>query len=363
MPTMEIWEYLAYASLVAAAIVIALVAHVIVYHILGRLREGVEGSLVRRSRRPVRLLVVFTAVLLVLPIIDFPVEVEAVLLRALGLAISAVFGWLAVSFIGVIEDLALIRFPVDVADNLEARAMHTRMHVVKNVATVVITTITAAIILMSFPSVRQLGVSMLASAGIIALVAGMAARPTLANLIAGFQIALTQPIRLDDVVVIEGEWGKIEEITSSFVVVRIWDSRRLVLPLSYFVEHPIENWTRHSSEILGTVFIYMDYTIPVESVRQELHSILRATDLWDGNVWNLQVTDAKEQTLELRALMSSRDASEGWDLRCHVREKLVEFLQREHDASLPRLRADVADGTLQDGRRAKQELPGVTDPK
>jgi hypothetical protein len=195
--------------------------------------------------------------------------------------------------------------------------------------------------LMTFPAIRHIGITLFASAGVAGLVVGMAARSTLSNLFAGIQIALTEPIRIEDVVIVEGEWGWIEEIGTTYVVVRIWDLRRLVVPLSYFIEHPFQNWTRVTADLLGTVIVYADYTVPVEEVRAELHRILQASEMWDGKVWGLQVTDATEHTLQLRALMSAADSSIAWDLRCHVREKLVAFLQERHPHSLPRVRAEL----------------------
>jgi small-conductance mechanosensitive channel len=184
-------------------------------------------------------------------------------------------------------------------------------------------------------------VTLFASAGLAGLVAGMAARPALSNLIAGIQLALTTPINLDDVVIVEGEWGWIEEISATYVVVRIWDLRRLVVPLSYFIENPFQNWTRKTADILGTVMIYADYTAPVVALRIELHRILKATPMWDGKVWNLQVTNATDTVVELRALMSASSSGTAWDLRCHVREKLLEFLQREYPECLPKVRAEL----------------------
>jgi hypothetical protein len=195
--------------------------------------------------------------------------------------------------------------------------------------------------LMTFPAIRHVGITLFASAGLAGLVAGMAARSTLSNLLAGVQIALTEPIRLDDVVIVEGEWGWIEEIGTTYVVVRIWDLRRLVVPLSYFIEHPFQNWTRVTSDLLGTVFVYTDYRVPVDEVRVELHRILQASGMWDGKAWGLQVTDATEHTLQLRALMSATDSSTAWDLRCHVREKLIALLQQRYPQSLPRVRAEL----------------------
>jgi hypothetical protein len=199
-----------------------------------------------------------------------------------------------------------------------------------------------AVMLMTFPSIRHLGESLFASAGLAALLAGLAARSTFSNLLAGVQIAFTQPMRLDDVVIVEGEWGWIEEITTTYVVVRIWDLRRLIVPLSYFIEKPFQNWTRKTADLLGTVFLYTDYTIPVEEVRQEFHRVLESSNLWDGKVWGLQVTNTSEHTMELRALMSAPDASRAFNLRCHVREKMIGFLQEKYPESLPKTRAVLA---------------------
>jgi small-conductance mechanosensitive channel len=189
--------------------------------------------------------------------------------------------------------------------------------------------------------VRQLGTAILASAGIIGVVVGMAAQRTISTFIAGLQIAFTQPIRVDDVVIVENEWGRIEEITLTYVVVRIWDLRRLVVPITYFIEKPFQNWTRVTADILGTVFIYVDYTVSVDAVREQLQKILNDCELWDKKVCVLQVTNTTEKTVELRALMSAEDASKAWTLRCHVREKLVEFVQKNYPNALPKIRAEL----------------------
>lgn len=194
---------------------------------------------------------------------------------------------------------------------------------------------------MSFEQVRQYGVSLFASAGVAGLAIGLAARPLLSNLIAGVQIAVAQPIRLDDVVFLEGEYGTIEEITTTYVVIKLWDWRRMVVPLSYFIEKPFQNWTRETSALIGSVFLYVDYTVPVEKLREKLMEIARASPLWDGRVIVLQVSDAKDRTVELRALLSARSAPAAWDLRCEVREKLIAYLQEEYPDALPRTRQEV----------------------
>ncbi|MFH1407411.1 MAG: mechanosensitive ion channel domain-containing protein [Candidatus Omnitrophota bacterium] len=239
------------------------------------------------------------------------------------------------------REIILNRYDVEAHDNLLARRVHTQIGVISNIIIIGIILLTVSFILMTFPAVRQIGISILASAGILGIVLGLAAQKTLGNVIAGIQIAISQPIRLDDVVVVENEWGWIEEITLTYVVVRIWDLRRLILPISYFMEKPFQNWTRISADILGSVFIYVDYTVPVGEVRTELERILKGSPYWDKKVKVLQVTNATERTVELRALMSAADSPTAWNLRCEVREKLIEFLQKEYPKSLPRTRIEL----------------------
>jgi small-conductance mechanosensitive channel len=251
-------------------------------------------------------------------------------------------GYILIQFVNAMAKALLGRYRLDVADNHRARGVYTQITVLRKMAIAVIALFAIASMLMVFQPVRQLGTAMLASAGVAGIVIGFAAQKSLTTLLAGFQIALTQPIRIDDVVIVEGEWGRIEEITLTYVVVRIWDLRRLIVPITYFIENPFQNWTRVSADILGTVFLYVDYTVPVEAVRNELTRLLEASPLWDRKVNVLQVTDSKEGTLELRALASAGDAGKAFDLRCELREKLVAFIQRDYPESLPRLRASIS---------------------
>jgi small-conductance mechanosensitive channel len=262
--------------------------------------------------------------------------------HALVLGLIAAITWLLVSLLNVVEDLLGERYRIDVPDNLEGRRIKTQVHVLRRITAVLVMVVGFAAMLMTFPTIWNVGAGLFASAGAAGLVVGMAAKPTLSSLLAGIQIALTEPIRLDDVVVVEGEWGRIEEISATYVVVRIWDQRRLVLPLTYFIEHPFQNWTRSSSEILGTAFFFVDYLVPVDALRARLHEILQSTPLWDRRVWNLQVTDATPSTLQIRALMSAANSSDAWDLRCLVREQLIQFIQQNYPEALPRTRADVS---------------------
>ncbi len=346
------WEvlipWLISAGILAAVVAAVLVAHWLVYRVLADLAahtsSTLDDSFVRRSRRPVKLILPLLAAIATLGTLPLPHATLGPLRHIVGLALIGATAWLAISLLGVIDDAVGLKFRIDVKDNLAARRVQTQVKVLERIVMVVIVIVTVSIGLMTFPEIRQLGTSLLASAGLAGLIVGLAARSTLENLLAGVQVALTEPIRIDDVVIVEGEWGRIEEIRTSYVVVRIWDLRRLVVPLAYFIQHPFQNWTRTSADLLGTVFVYVDYTVPVEAVRQELQRILEASrDLWDGKVCGLQVTDSKEHTLELRALMSSADSGMAWDLRCRVREKLVEFLQKNYPDSLPRVRAEIRD--------------------
>jgi small-conductance mechanosensitive channel len=328
-----------------AAPVVAVILHTLLAALATRLTRlthtTIDKSIVDHARRPTRVIFPLAALLLVLPGLPLPPGAEDIVRHTLGVALIAATAWLLMALFSVVDDLVAERFPIDVADNLRARSVLTQIRVLRRVAIVIVTTITMAIILMTFPTIRHIGDSILASAGLAGLIIGLAARPTLTNLIAGVQLVLTEPIRIDDVVIVEGEWGRIEEIRTTYVVVRIWDLRRLVVPLSYFIEHPFQNWTRTSAEIVGSVFVFADYRVPVEELRQEVHRILQTTDLWDGRVWNVQVTDATEHAVQIRALMSSADSSKSWDLRCLVREQLATYLQTHHPESLPRVRAEV----------------------
>lgn len=333
------------ASGVGLAVAAAMVAHTLLYFLAWRIAHKTDGivdtSVVTNTRRSARVVFGIIAVQLVLPSLPLGDQSLESLRHAVGIGLIASLTWLVIRSLSVIDDVIMARHPVDVSDNLAARRVHTQTRVLSRSAMVIVAIIGIASLLMTFPRVRQLGASLLASAGVAGLVIGMAARPTLSNLLAGLQLALTQPIRLDDVVIVEGEWGRVEEITATYVVIRIWDQRRLVVPLQYFIDHPFQNWTRRSADILGTVVIHADYTVPLQPVREYLTKVAQSSDLWDGKVCLLQVTNATERTLELRALISAADAGQGWDLRCLVREKLIEFLQREYPQCLPKVRAQA----------------------
>jgi small-conductance mechanosensitive channel len=338
-------EHLVALALVLTAAAAGFVLYLLLFAGLRRFasRAGTDfrDILMPRWRGPARLLLPLLAVMIVTPSLQLSAELRDVLHHLLSLGFILGLFWLLANCAIALRDIILNRYDVNARDNLKARAVHTQVNVLLKITLVVIGVIGVASLLMTFEKIRQVGVSLLASAGVIGVIAGFAAQRSIATLIAGIQIAITQPIRLDDVVVVEGEWGRIEEITLTYVVVHIWDQRRLVLPVTYFLEKPFQNWTRVTSELLGTVFIYADYSVSVESLREELQRILKGSAHWDGRAWALQVTAATERTLELRALMSAADSPSTWELRCEVREKLLAYLQH-HPHSLPRLRADIA---------------------
>ena len=260
-----------------------------------------------------------------------------------GIALIAAMTWLVVRAINGFAEGLLAQYPYDVADNLQARRVLTQTRVLSRTAITMVVVAGAAMVLLTFPGARQVGTSLLASAGVIGIVAGLAAKPVFSNLIAGLQIALAQPIRIDDVLVVEGEWGRVEEITGTFVVLKIWDDRRLVLPLSYFIEKPFQNWTRHSSQLLGSVFFYVDFSMPIAPLRAEVERIVKAAPEWDERFFNLQVTDTTERTMQLRVLATAASGPQAFDLRCRIREGLIDYMQREHPDALPRLRMENGD--------------------
>ncbi|MGB3767654.1 MAG: mechanosensitive ion channel family protein [Phormidesmis sp.] len=250
-------------------------------------------------------------------------------------------GWMVQRAVYITKLLILRRYNTNKADNLYARRVHTQVDVIAKIASFFAVVITLAATCLTFDGATVIGQSLLASAGVASIILGLAAQKTIGNLFAGIQIAITQPIRIEDAVFVEGEWGWIEEINLTYVVIRIWDLRRLVVPITYFSDKPFQNWTRNNAEIIGTVVIYTDYAVPVAAIRQEMNRILDNTPLWNRNVRVLQVIDCEATTLQLRALMTGKDAPTTWDLRCHVREELVTWLAQKYPAALPRTRMEL----------------------
>ncbi|MHB1544636.1 MAG: mechanosensitive ion channel family protein [Gammaproteobacteria bacterium] len=324
----------------AGAIVASVIVVRVVFALLGRSRKPFLQSAARRIARPVTLFVPVWVARLLVPQLPVGRAIREALDHGALLILIASVGWGLVTLFDAWRDFTLQRHPLQTANNLRARRLHTQIQIIRRTFIILVFLVCAAAMLMTFPAVRVIGATLFASAGVAGLILGFSARPVLSNLIAGIQIALTEPIRLDDVVIVEGEWGRIEEIRATYVVVRIWDLRRLVVPLSYFIGQPFQNWTRKTTNLLGTVYLYGDYTLPVEAIRIELHRLLQETPLWDRVSWGLQVTDATVQGIQLRALMSAQNSSDAWNLRCLVREQLIAFLQQHYPACLPHTRID-----------------------
>jgi len=304
--------------------------------------------------RCLRVMVPVLGIILALPVLGLPAEYAGLVAKGTSILLIVAVALICFQAVGLAEKVVLLKFDVSVADNLRARKIHTQLQVLSKTVYIFIGVFTVASILMLFEEVRHLGTSILASAGVVGVILGFAAQKTIANLFAGFQVALAQPIRMDDVVIVGGEWGRIEEITLTYVVVHIWDDRRLIVPLSDFIEKSFENWTRVSAQLLGSVLLWVDYSLPLDETRQAVRQIIEASPLWDRRFWNLQVSDASERTMQIRVLCTAADSSKAWDLRCEVREKLILFIQKHHPRSLPRFRADWEpreEGEVTQGRR------------
>jgi len=327
---------LAVVVAVGAAIVLAEAIHLLVVR-LGR-RSPLLADLARTARRPFRAALIIYAVQQTLRTGVDNFAGRGGILHLLVLGVIAAVAWLVAAFLLVLEDVALARWRTDVADNLKARRLKTQVVILRRVTVAAIVVVTLGVMLITFPAVRALGASVIASAGLISVIAALAAQSTLGNVFAGLQLAFSDAVRIDDVVVVEEEWGKIEEITLTYVSVAIWDDRRLILPSSYFTTKPFQNWTRTGSAVLGTAEIDVDWATAVEPLRAELRAVCEGTDLWDGRVCVLQVTDAIGGMIRLRALVSAHDAPSLWDLRCLVRERLVAWVWENQQGSLPRLR-------------------------
>lgn len=333
------WTLTRLAIVLAATIAGWVVVVAILRRIARRLKVQIGERLLRRCRSPLGIVIAAVAGLIAVPALPELRETVAYgVTHGLQIALIAGCAWLGTNLVRVAGDTAIARHPMDVADNYAARSLRTQISVIERIATVAVIFIGIAVALMTFPQVRAIGASLLASAGIAGLVIGLAARPVLENLLAGLQLALTRPINLDDVVVIDGYWGRIEEITTTYVVLKVWDERRLVLPFSRIISSPFENWTRRHSQIMGTAYLYADYRVPVDELRSELERICKSSPDWDGRVCGLVVTDATEHALQLRALVSASDSGRAWNLRCEVREKLIAYLQQNHPHCLPRTR-------------------------
>lgn len=337
---MENWSIWYLGSLLA----IGIFGHFFIYRLLKWIAKktptNLDDHIVKHCYRSLQWIVILLAARVVIPYAvtkDHLPPIE----QAISILFIILVSYLVIKVMYVFEAVILNRYDLQARDNLQARKVHTQLNVIKRIVIIIVGLLALGMILMVFDRVRQLGTTILASAGVIGIVVGFAAQRTLGTFFAGLQIAFTQPIRIDDVVIVEGEWGRIEEITLTYVVVKIWDLRRLVVPITYFIETPFQNWTKTSADILGTVFIYVDYTVPISEIREKLNELLNQSEHWDKKVCVLQVTNTTDRSVEIRALMSAADASTAWTLRCEIREKLIEYIRDNYPQSLPRARVEL----------------------
>ncbi|MHA6720104.1 mechanosensitive ion channel family protein [Sphingomonas sp. RS6] len=306
-----------------------------------RTSTDVDDIVLRRLHGPSRWLLIVIALSFAQPALTLGASGTRAWTQAAGLIIPALLGWMAVALLGVVFDVVLARTDITSENNLRARRRRTRASILHRIAVFLVMLIAFCMMLMSIPSVRSVGVTLIASAGLAALAVGAAAQPALKNLIAGLQMAFTEPIRIDDVVIIDGEWGRIEEIRLTYVVVKIWDERRLVVPVSKFLEDSFQNWTRETSQLLGSVYWYLDPAADVDRLRGRMEELVKASPRWDGRFCNMQVTDTKPEAIEVRGLMTAKDASSAFDLRCEIREGLLAFIRAEMPEAIVRYRGAV----------------------
>ncbi len=293
------------------------------------------------------IILIILIILAIEPLLDSILNIseleDSLLINQKNNLLIIAFAWLIIEVIKRIKTMFLKRFDISKEDNLKSRKLHTQFNILEKVLVFIIVLSAIGLILLSFENIRKIGIGIFASAGLAGVIIGISAQKVVGTLLAGIQIAITQPFRIDDAVLVENEWGWIEEINLTYVVVRLWDQRRLVLPSTYFLEKPFQNWTRNNADIIGSVFLYTDYTIPFDALRKELTNLLTKSNLWDKKVNVLQVTDSKENTLEIRILVSARNSPTAWDLRVYIREKMIEFIQNNYPDSLPKTRITITD--------------------
>jgi small-conductance mechanosensitive channel len=331
--------------LICLVVLAALAVHAIAARLVERLLRRADTHtgeiLLRRLKAPSRWLLVAIALFALQPALALSPLGLRLWTRGAGLLVPALVGWLALALLGAVADLVKARADITAADNLQARRRRTRADLLYRIGMFVVLLATFCMMLMSIPSVRNIGITLIASAGLAALAVGAAAQPALKNLIAGVQMALTEPIRIDDVVIMDGEWGRIEEIRLTYVVIKLWDERRLIVPIAKFLEDSFQNWTRQTSQILGSVIWHLDPAADIDRLRSKLDELVRSNERWDGRFYNLQVTDTRPEAIEVRALMTAKDASTAFDLRCDIREGMLKFIRQEMPETFVRHRAEL----------------------
>ena len=352
-------------AVLLGAIFVSLAIYFFVFRFVLRRKISIDNhGTLGRFTRPAFWLFLIAATMSALPAFGFNAQIEGVTEHVLHICLLLIIGWLLVASVYAVEDVLIRRYDISAADNLNARRIRTQMAVIRRLAMFFIFIIVAGLILYTFNHTRvwQYGAGLIASAGLASFALASAAKTTVGNLLAGIQIALTEPIRIDDVVIVDGQWGRIEEITSAYVVVRIWNLERLIVPLTWFIENPFQNWTRTSADLLGTFYMYVDYTCPVEPLREEFANVLKGSNEWDGKAQAVQLTDFFKTTMQIRFLMSAGNSGDLFNLRCYGREKMIAFVQKNYPQHLPTLRfadrPDKPDGEIKNLTSGELPRPG-----
>jgi len=338
--------YIQSLIILGASVVFGYIIRLIFFRIISfgadKSEDSTKRILYRRFKGAWLLFIPIIFFLIFFPRHAFEQSTLTLILKVSQTIIIFSFATIAIRAVNVVQDVLYEKYDISKADNVHERRVRTQLSFVKKMLVIIIVTITVAIILLNIESVRKYGTALLTSAGVVGIILGFAAQKTLANLLAGIQIAFTQPIKIEDVVIVENEWGWIEEINLTYVVVKIWDLRRLVVPITYFIEKPFQNWTRTTADLLGSVFLYVDYRIPLTKIRSHFDKILDESELWDRKNKVLQVTDSTEKSMQIRLLMSAASSPKAWDLRCEVREKMIDYIQKNYPESLPKARAELS---------------------
>lgn len=332
------WNLCVVASALLLGFILKLILTTILHFYQNKKDYSLFKSIISHLGRPLNFFVPLLMLNFMMSLLEISKFWYVMFYRIIGICVIIAFANLLICTFKIFEDYVYHQYDISAEDNLKGRKVRTQMIFVRKVVIIIIVVVTISIILLSFNSVRKIGAGLLTGVGVGGIIIGFAAQKSLGNFLAGMQIAFTQPIRIDDVLVVEGEWGRVEDITLTYVVLAIWDQRRLILPITYFIEKPFQNWTRTTAQLLGTVFLYVDYTFPVGELREELTRLLKTTKLWDKRVGVLQVTDSKEHTIELRALMSARNSSDAFDLKCYIRENLLKYITTHMPQNLPQSR-------------------------
>jgi small-conductance mechanosensitive channel len=296
--------------------------------------------IIRRLGKRILAFVVLLVINFFIPLLDLSERTYYVVDKIIDILLTIAFAGILIGIVRVGQEYIVHRYDINKADNFRERKIRTQLQFIRKVLVSLIVVVTICIILLSFENMRRLGSGLLAGVGIGGIIIGFAAQRSLGNLLAGFQIAFTQPMRIDDALLVEGEFGRVEEITLTYVVLNLWDQRRLVLPINYFIEKPFQNWTRMTTELLGTVELYLDYSVPLEPIRNELNRLLTTTKLWDRRVSAVQVTEARENAMVVRALVSANNSGMLFDLRCYIRENLILFIQKNYPDAFPKTRGE-----------------------